>query len=253
MEMKIKIRWKYTFCGKKSTSILFFLWKLRWWICKCKLKLQNLYSSWIWVARFLQICLQNASNWQTLVSTFRIFQWGWGGGGGGGGGRVGSMPSDPPRNFLFYFISKSRLCSLSEVNLRGCLSVFVHHWVHVPWSCMMACVPRAISVGVLHSWQVQPSWTGLCGRGQTRVCSHANPWSRKMLAFLRNVKHASTHYDNMVGLSFCLFMFRLLIQSLSVVNLRGCLSVFFVCSCLNFSCTVCGEFKGVFVFLSVHV
>ena len=46
---KSKIAEKYFFCGKKSTSILFFLWKLRWWICECKLKVQNWYLSWILV------------------------------------------------------------------------------------------------------------------------------------------------------------------------------------------------------------
>ena len=42
--------------------------------------------------------------------------------------------------------------------------------------------PRAISVGVSHSWQVQPRWTGLWGKGQTRVGTHADSRSRKMLA-----------------------------------------------------------------------
>ena len=48
--------------------------------------------------------------------------------------------------------------------------------------------PRAISVAVLHSWQVHRSWTGLWGRGQTRVCTHADTRSRKMLAFLVGCK-----------------------------------------------------------------
>ena len=48
--------------------------------------------------------------------------------------------------------------------------------------------PRAISVGVSHSWKALPSWTGLWGRGQTRVCTHAGPRSRKMLAFWAGCK-----------------------------------------------------------------
>ena len=48
--------------------------------------------------------------------------------------------------------------------------------------------PRATSVGVSHSWQVQPSWTGLWGSGQTRVCTHADPRSRKMRAFWAGCK-----------------------------------------------------------------
>ena len=44
---KSKTAEKYIFCGKKSTSILSFLWKLRWLTCECKLKVSNWYSSWI--------------------------------------------------------------------------------------------------------------------------------------------------------------------------------------------------------------
>ena len=44
---KSKIVEKYIFRGKKSTTKLSFLWKLRWWTCECKLKVQSWYSSWI--------------------------------------------------------------------------------------------------------------------------------------------------------------------------------------------------------------
>ena len=40
---------KYFPWRKKSTSVLFFLWKLRWWIWECKLKVRNWYSLWILV------------------------------------------------------------------------------------------------------------------------------------------------------------------------------------------------------------
>ena len=40
---------KNIFCVGKNWQAYFFLWKLRWWICECKLKVQNWYSSWILV------------------------------------------------------------------------------------------------------------------------------------------------------------------------------------------------------------
>ena len=33
--------------GQKIDRHTFLLWILRWWICECKLKVQNWYSSWI--------------------------------------------------------------------------------------------------------------------------------------------------------------------------------------------------------------
>ena len=43
---KSKIVEKY-FSVEKNWQAYFFLWKWRWWICECKLKVQNWYSSWI--------------------------------------------------------------------------------------------------------------------------------------------------------------------------------------------------------------
>ena len=51
-EMKIENHGKkYIFRGKKSASILSFLWKLRWWTCECKLEVSNWYLSWILVCK----------------------------------------------------------------------------------------------------------------------------------------------------------------------------------------------------------
>ena len=44
-----KSREKNIFRGEKNWQAYFFLWKWRWWICECKLKVQNLHSSWILV------------------------------------------------------------------------------------------------------------------------------------------------------------------------------------------------------------
>ena len=94
------------------------------------------------------------------------------------------------------------------------------HLVHVPWSGVMACVPqwppelyqwescttgrsnqagqdcgvearlrasvtpRAISVGILYYRQIQPSWTGLWGRGQTVCLSDPQSYVRRSLVLL---------------------------------------------------------------------
>ena len=50
------------------------------------------------VLQFFKFASRMPQSAQILVSTFKIF-----GGRGGGGGVQGSMPPDPPRNFLFFF------------------------------------------------------------------------------------------------------------------------------------------------------
>ena len=49
-------KWKLKIAGKRTFSVrkkinkhTFFLWKLIWWICECKLKVQDWHSSWILV------------------------------------------------------------------------------------------------------------------------------------------------------------------------------------------------------------
>ena len=44
-----KLQNKIFSVGKKTTSILFLLWKLRWWMCEYKLKVENWISLWILV------------------------------------------------------------------------------------------------------------------------------------------------------------------------------------------------------------
>ena len=46
---KRRSRKRYIFREKKIDKHSFFIWNLRWWICECKLKVQNWYSSWILV------------------------------------------------------------------------------------------------------------------------------------------------------------------------------------------------------------
>ena len=48
LKWKSKIAEKNIFRGEKN-QVFFFLWKLRWWICECKLKVQNWHSSLILV------------------------------------------------------------------------------------------------------------------------------------------------------------------------------------------------------------
>ena len=49
-EMKMENHGKIYFPWKKNQqAYFFFLWKLRWWTCECKLKVRNWYSSWILV------------------------------------------------------------------------------------------------------------------------------------------------------------------------------------------------------------
>ena len=78
--------WKHIFSVEKSRkSILFCLWKLRWWICECKLKAQNYIRHEFWYTRFLQMCLQKASNCSDFSLDFQNFPGGWGRGVGLGG------------------------------------------------------------------------------------------------------------------------------------------------------------------------
>ena len=86
---------KKIFSVEKNQVYFFFLWKFRWRICECKLKVQNWYSSWILV------CYISSNLPPECLKLHRlsIFS-GRGGGGGGGGGRHGPYP---PRNFLLFF------------------------------------------------------------------------------------------------------------------------------------------------------
>ena len=87
-EIKIENRRKIYFLWKKSTSILFCLWKLKWWICECKLKVQNWYSSQILVCYILQICIQNALNCTDFSLDFLYIPGGEGERGGSEGALV---------------------------------------------------------------------------------------------------------------------------------------------------------------------
>ena len=46
---KLKIAEKKYFPWEKNQQAYLFLWKLKWWICECKLEVQNWYSLWIFV------------------------------------------------------------------------------------------------------------------------------------------------------------------------------------------------------------
>ena len=88
-----KLRKNIFSVGKKIDKHTHFLWKLRWWICECKLKVQHWYSSWIVVCYISSNLPQIA---QILVSTFKI-SWGE-----GEGEECAPRPPLPPfRNFLF--------------------------------------------------------------------------------------------------------------------------------------------------------
>ena len=100
-EMKIENRGKINVpVGKKINRHTFFLWKFRWWICECKLKVQNWYLSWILVCYiFFKFASRMPQIAQILISTFNIFPGGEGVGGqvGGGGWEGGGSegPLDP--------------------------------------------------------------------------------------------------------------------------------------------------------------
>ena len=93
-----KSRGKSIFCGEKIGQGYFFLWKLRWWICECKSKVQNWHSSWTLMCYITQICPQNASNCTDFNLDFQNFPRG--------------MPLDPP-DISSFFISNSSLWSAS--------------------------------------------------------------------------------------------------------------------------------------------
>ena len=93
------------------TSILFFLWKWRWWICEF---IQTECTKLIFVMNFSVLCFfKFASRMpqiaQILVSTFKVVWW------GGGGGHA-PRPITILEIFSFFFISNSRLCPLERIS-----------------------------------------------------------------------------------------------------------------------------------------
>ena len=95
---KSKIVEKYFFRGKKIDRRTFFLWKLRWRICECKLEVQNWSSSWILMCKCLPVCLQNASYCTDFSLDFQNF--------------LGGMSPDL-LEISSFFISNSRLCIIN--------------------------------------------------------------------------------------------------------------------------------------------
>ena len=67
---------------------------------------------------------------QILVSNFKIFQ--------------GSMPPDPPRNFLFFFFSNSRLWLFQEIKV----SIYCHL---LQFSCIIIINARLINISMIET------------------------------------------------------------------------------------------------------
>ena len=113
-EMKIKNH------RKIARKAYFFSMKFRRWICECKLKVQNWYSSWILLcyisSNLLPECLK--------LHRLSIFS------GGGWGGRGVGHASDPPRNFLLFFPlaipdSDVRGFKINKPNIEGTLKCMI--------------------------------------------------------------------------------------------------------------------------------
>ena len=84
------------------------LWKLRWWICECKLKVQNWYSSWILVCYISSNLPPDCIKLHRFYSRLSKFF--------GGGG----MPPDPRDISSFSFISNSRLWYICKCFIHVC-------------------------------------------------------------------------------------------------------------------------------------
>ena len=72
---KSKIEEQNIFRGKRIDKHTFFLWKLRWWICECKLETcrKLIFTMNFSVLDFFKFPSRKPQTTQILVSTFKIF------------------------------------------------------------------------------------------------------------------------------------------------------------------------------------